>query len=451
MKLIIENVRTVFTDINQQERTTIKNALTKKDPRTGFSGGSFKPEKVKSEKFYFENKAGLLVFTGILKDIMPLIKGKVTSIENNVKTFGYQNKTYEHDELRKFYNPKFKYVEHQIRALNAMLTKTRGIIKATTSAGKTEIIIAFIKLSGLKTLVIAPKVDLANQIKDRIEKSGLNVGVMTGKTKTYAGEQVCVSTPQMALSMADREFDCIICDECHHCASKTYQDFLKATKAKVMFGFSATPDTNQIDFFKIRQFFGDIIVDINAKELLENDVIVFPEIKFITMSQFNTQDWPTASDLCIMNNAERNNKIKSLCETNPQPALVLIRNIEHGEALNKTIPNSVFLSGSDSNEYRDEIFKKFENKEIPVLIGTIGILSEGVSINAIRTLIIAQGGKSDIISTQSLGRALRKDGDSKTKAVVYDFMDVGNRFTEKHSKQRAVTYAKIGFPVHIEK
>lgn len=450
MKLIIDNVRTVITDINDKERKEIKGILTKKDPRTGFRMGSFDANRIKSEKFYYENKAGILFFTGLLSSVKPIIANKISSIENKIVTYNYQNKEYDYDELRSYFNPNFKYVDHQIRALKEMLNRTKGIVKATTSAGKTEIIIAFLKLSGLKSIVIAPKVDLANQLATRIKKAGLEVGIMTGSNKSYNNEQICVSTPQMALALADRNFDCIILDECHHASSKTYQDFLKSTKAKIMFGFSATPDTNEFDFFKIKQFLGNIVVEIGAEELVENGVIVYPEISFIPISQFNTSDWPTANDICIINNDVRNNKIKELCEESEKPVLILIRNIEHGETLNSMVDNSIFLSGRDDTEFRKDLFEKYENKEVDVLIGTIGVLSEGISLNSIRTLIYAAGGKSDIITVQALGRALRtKPG--KNKVTVFDFADIGNKFCERHSIQRMKIYKEVGFPSKILK
>ena len=450
MRLILDNIRCVLTDLTQSERNDIKSFLSKRDNRTGFVRGKFKADRVKTEKYYYENKSGILFFTGLLKDLMPFIKNRVTSIDNQVKSFSYQRE-YTYEELRPYFNLKFEHVEHQVRALQEMLKRTKGTIKAVTSAGKTEIFLAFCKLTNLKTIIIAPKVDLANQIYDRAKGYGLNVGLMTGSKKSYDCETVCVSTPQMAAALSDKDFDCIIIDECHHAASKTYQDFLKSTKAKIIYGFSATPDTNEVDWLKIKQFCGNIIAEVKAAELLEHNVIVYPEIKFVPITQQNTSDWPTANELCIVHNEERNLKIVELCEKSEKPILVLIRNIEHGEELNRLIPNSIFLSGRDNTGFRDDIFKKYERKEIPVLIGTMGILSEGISINAIRTLIIAQGGKSEIVAAQSLGRALRRDGDEKQKAVIYEFYDIGNKFTEKHSLQRAKVYKEVGFPVNIEK
>lgn len=448
MRLIIDNIRCVLTDLTQSERNDIKSFLSKKDPRSGFVRGKFKADRVKTEKYYLENnKAGILFFTGLLKDLEPFIKGRVTSVDNQLVSFAYQY-DYSYEELRSYFNPDFKYVDHQIRALQEMLKRTKGVIKATTSAGKTEVFLAFCKLTGLKTLIVAPKVDLANQIYERANKAGLETGLMTGSKKSYSNEQVCVSTPQMALALSDRDFDCIIIDECHHAASKTYQDFLKKTKAKIMFGFSATPDTNEVDWLKIKQFCGGIITEINAQELMEHNVITYPEINFIPIKQFNTLDWPSANDQCIIHNEERNLKIVELCEKSEKPILVLIRNIEHGEILNSLIPDSVFLSGRDDTKFRDETLKKFGAKEIPVLIGTYQVLGEGISVNAIRTLIICMGGKSDVVSTQALGRVLRKE-EGKEKATVYEFFDIGNKYTEKHSLQRAKIYKQIGFGCRI--
>lgn len=451
MILLIDNVRCILTNLTSSEKNDIKFFLSKKDPRTGFIRGKFKADRVKTEKFYYEKNDNILFFTGLLPDLMPLIKDRITSVENKVIKFDYQNKDYTYEELRSCFNLKFNYVEHQIRALQEMLKRTKGVIKAVTSSGKTSIMIGFLRLTKIKTLVIAPKVDLAKQLYNEIKLANLEVGLMTGSKKAYNNEQICVSTPQMALALTDGDFDCVIMDECHHTASATYQEFLRKTKVKIMFGFSATPDTNDVDWLKIKQFCGGIIAEVKSEELLEHNVIVYPEINFVSIHQFNTQDWPSANDICIVHNEERNQKVVELCEKSEKPVLILIRNIEHGEELNRLIPDSIFLSGRDGNDSRDEVFRKYENKEIPVLIGTLGILSEGISINAIRTLIIASGGKSEIQACQSLGRALRRDGNEKQKAIIYDFYDIGNKYTEKHSFQRAKIYKEVGFPVNIEK
>ena len=41
--------------------------------------------------------------------------------------------------------------------------------------------------------------------------------------------------------------------------------------------------------------------------------------------------------------------------------------------------------------------------------------------------------------------------EGKEKATVYEFFDIGNKYTEKHSLQRAKIYKQVGFPIHMEK
>jgi len=105
----------------------------------------------------------------------------------------------------------------------------------------------------------------------------------------------------------------------------------------------------------------------------------------------------------------------------------------------------VFVSGVDDVMKRQEIINDFEDGTIDTVISS-NIFNEGISINAIRLLIIASGGKSKIETIQKLGRGLRITDDKDT-VTVFDFKDYGNRFTEKHSNMRKNIYKKAGFEV----
>ena len=91
-------------------------------------------------------------------------KIQITEFEDNRTHFPFQEKEWTHDELRKYFNPNFKYVEHQIRALQSMIKTNTGIVVAPTSAGKSSIISAMIRLTKLPTLILVNKVMLGEQI-----------------------------------------------------------------------------------------------------------------------------------------------------------------------------------------------------------------------------------------------------------------------------------------------
>ena len=165
------------------------------------------------------------------------------------------------------------------------------------------------------------------------------------------------------------------------------------------FGFSATPFEN--DKYKnslIEQHLGDIIYEIDINNLIKENVIVKPIIKFIENKCPVTIDYPSANIKGIVDNQERNVLIKELVDKEKQ-TLILIKNIEHGKILNEMIEDSIFVSGVDDIEYRKEIIEDFDNKKINTIIST-NIFNEGISISSINQLIIASGGKSKIETIQ---------------------------------------------------
>ena len=111
--------------------------------------------------------------------------------------------------------------------------------------------------------------------------------------------------------------------------------------------------------------------------------------------------------------------------------------------LSKMIPGAVFLRGEDNLKTRMETIKKFNNGEIPVLIGS-SILNEGISISNMKVLIMASGGLAKTQTVQKIGRVLRITKE-KREGIFYDFIDTGNKYLLKHSKARITLYKKEGF------
>jgi superfamily II DNA or RNA helicase len=334
-------------------------------------------------------------------------------------------------------------VDHQIGSLHAVLKTNCGIIEAPTSSGKTETIIAFLKVSNLSTLILVNRVSLAIQLWDRIKQNGIEAGISHGNA--YLQAPIMVSTIGSFKRLKKiQDFQAIIIDECHRAQAHTFQEILKIIPFPLRFGFSATPDCgDKYKFAKIRQYLGDVIYKVNIEEMIEKKVIAKPKIKFVETVCFPTATWPMANRICIVENEKRNKKIKELIDEHNLQTLILVRMIEHGKELEKAIPNSIFISGIDDPETRKDVIEKFEKGELKIIISS-NIFNEGISINSIRLLIIASGGKSKIETMQKLGRGLRIKPD-KTEVSVYDFMDRGNYYTEKHSSIRKKIYLKAGF------
>lgn len=455
MKLIISNKISSIIDPTKEVIDLFKNFFTLKDERKAFVKSSdpskrFNNKKIESVKFYYFIDNKIVFFSGLLVDVLKTIKKNniKIDIDNRLVSLEYQGKDYSDEELRKYFNPNFTYVDHQIRALKKMLKSYGGIIKATTASGKTEIVLAFCKLVNLKTLILVNKQDLGKQTAKRLNDGGFPVIYRGSDKKGKVNlESSYVCTIGMAKDLPN-DFDIVIVDECHRASAATFQDYLMKSKAKAFYGFSATPEGNhKVDFMKVKQHLYGIIEEINAEELLENNVIAFPNITFIDNECIGTLDWDSANKLCIIHNRDRNEKIRDLVFKHKQSTLILVRNIEHGLELEKMIEGSLFVHGSKDSDFRKDVIDRMESGDLKYVIAS-NIFNEGISINAIRVLIVASGGKSKIETVQRLGRALRKD-EGKEEAIVYDFYDYGNKYTSRHSEERMRTYKKVGFPVNL--
>ena len=129
----------------------------------------------------------------------------------------------------------------------------------------------------------------------------------------------------------------------------------------------------------------------------------------------------------IINNEERNDLIveKAFEMVKEGLVLILVDLIKHGEELAKKVASKmsghtlIFVHGNSKK--RKEIFNAIKKDEYNIVIST-KIYGEGVDIPNMRTLILANGGKSVVKTVQEIGRPLTIFPD-KQRAVIYDFMD----------------------------
>ena len=315
----------------------------------------------------------------------------------------------------------------------------------------TEIFLAFLRETQEPALIVVDRVLLAEQLTQRAKDAGLkNVGILTGKINDTENKKIVFATIGSIKKLpAINNFRVLVCDEIHHASSKRFQDFLNEASFPVQIGFSATPDKeDKYIFALIRQYFGGIVFETSAEDMMENEVIAKPKIYFIENEVNPMIDWPSSYKECIIQNKERNSLIIDIVEKYNEKVLILIKDVKNkqGEILKQymlenTSKNVEFIQGATKN--RTEVLDWFENGDLDVLIAT-NILNEGVSLKQVRILVNASGGKSKVENLQKIGRGTRIMSDKK-EVIIYDFADMGNKFTQSHSKQRKRLYEKEGF------
>lgn len=451
MEIKITDSHLFFTFDDEQQRKNFNHFFTFEDKTKVFVGGKYDVNKIRRVNFIKSKKKLNWLHSGFLQEFLIFAKRNniKIDIDDQRTSLPHQKVNFTIEHLNKYFP--FDYNKHQVESLQRLLKVRRGIVKMPTGSGKGDLIISFLLETQEPALVIVDRVLLAEQLTKRAKESGLeNVGILTGKKNDTENKKIVFATIGSIKKIpALNNFRMLIVDELHHASSKRFQDFLFETSFPVQIGFSATPDKeDKYIFALIRQYFGGIVFEVLAETMVQNEVIAKPKIIFLENEVNPMIDWPSSYKECIIKNSERNKLIVDIVEKHQEKILVLIKDVKNkqGEILKNyimenTTKNVEFIQGATKN--RQEVLDWFEKGDLDVLIST-NILNEGISLKEIRILVNASGGKSKVENLQKIGRGTRIKKDKK-EVLVYDFLDLGNKFTQRHSRERMRIYIKEGF------
>ncbi len=335
-------------------------------------------------------------------------------------------------KLNSTWNESYKLRRYQQRAVRKALKEKMGVLALPVGSGKTVVGLRIIHELDLSALIVVHTKELLYQWAEKVEELlGVKAGIV-GDNK-WNEENVTVAMIQTLLSRGVEElkndYAIVMFDECHRtsAAEKFYQLGISLPQV-YRFGLSATPWRRvRGEEIKIEAVVGPIIYEVKAEDLIREGFLAKPRFEVITyessMPSFSERYKELYEDV-IMNNDERNRaivaKAKELVRKGHR-VLIDVKRIEHGKILKEMLEKegikAEFLSSKSQNRW--EVLEAFKNGEIPVLISTL--LKEGVDIPEISAIILAGGGKSDIMTIQTIGRALRpKKG---MRAVIVDVAD----------------------------
>ena len=352
---------------------------------------------------------------------------------------------------------------YQVDATNKLLAAGRGVAKMATNSGKTEVIAAIIKALALPAIVIVHRRELMYQTAERIAQ---RLGLPGHDVGLIGDEQHIHKTINVAMIQSlYNEFDggghfdwlanngVVVVDECHHLSSPTMLNVVHNIGGHYRYGFSGTPLKYELlPDLRLMGATGEVIVDVTNDQLIQNGYSATPEIIMYTLDELDKPDyWDIDYDIaygeCIVYNDARNGIIVKEAKQNPGVTLILVSRIEHGEILQRLMPGSFFIHGSDSMEYRHNVIGLMATGQPGIYIAST-ILDEGVDMPGVDMIILAGGGASNTKTLQRIGRGLRHKEGRNTLRVV-DFIDGTNEYLHNHSLERQDTYGLERFQVEI--
>lgn len=340
------------------------------------------------------------------------------------------------------------YLE-QMDAVNSLTMAKQGTVSAVTGSGKSLMMALLINRLQVKTLVIVPTLALKHQLSKFFND-------VFGKHSLQLLRVENIDSKALKTAI---DYDLLIIDEAHRSAAKTYRKLNAKQWSNIFYraNFTATPfRSREEEQLLMESITGPVVYTLDYKTAVEKKYIVPIEAFYydlpVTEVKGDPTSWANVYSELVVNNQFRNNLIRKVClhlGIEEKSTLCLVKEIKHGDILSW---NQAFRFANGENEETQDIINNF-NKRGPgkVIIGTVGVLGEGVDTKPCEYIIIAGLGKSKNQFMQSIGRALRNySGKDSAKIVI--FRDTSHKWTLTHFRtQRKVLKDVYGIkPIKLE-
>ncbi len=337
-----------------------------------------------------------------------------------------------------------------------------GVIRLDTGFGKTVVGLKIAELLKTTTLFIVPKKSILGQFAADIEKYfGVKPGILGDGKKTI--EPLTVATiqtlqrflkelPEEQQKQLAQYFGCVIVDECHTTVPEKSRRVIEFFAPRYLYGMTATARRTDEQGEALEFMYGSVIID-RKMDRKTPTVCTVPFTGAIPMGEYHEIIEEQTNDHA------RNQLIATLVAKEVlagRKVLVLTKRVAHYDRLlhhiRELAPASadrIIALGSDGSATAraaqlDSL--RAGDTDFNCLLGTFSLLSTGVDVPSLDTLVIAGDLKSDVLTEQSAGRILRLF-EGKPDPIIYDINDTDNFILKRQARARQVFYKENNWVV----
>jgi superfamily II DNA or RNA helicase len=346
-----------------------------------------------------------------------------------------------------------------------MLRHDDGILCAPTAFGKTAVAAWLIAQRKVNTLVLVHRRQLLDQWQARLavfldlppESIGSIGGGKVRRTDIVDVAVIQSLRQKNAVQDYVAEYGQVIVDECHHLSAFTFEQVMRAIKAKFVSGLTATPTRKDGHHPIIQMQCRSIRFGMTAKAMTEASPFqhrVLPRLTTFQM-QTGTAD-ATIQDIyrALAQNETRNELIVSDVRAalrDGRSPLLLTERTDHllhlAYLLGGTSEHLYILKGGMGKKQRKAIDEAMN--AVPVgaprlILATGSYIGEGFDDARLDTLFLAMPISWKGTLQQYVGR-LHRLLDGKQVVQVYDYVDVAEPMLARMYERRRKGYASIGY------
>ena len=377
------------------------------------------------------------------------------------------------------------YPEQKVAA-ERLLAYDIGMLAAATAFGKTVIGANLIARRKVNTLVLVHTVEIMNNWvrdlerfltineelptyttpKGRIKQRDSVIGTFSSQKRAATGiidiAMIGSLGKEDDINPMVRNYGMIIVDECHHAAAATFENVLRASAAKYVYGMSATVKRGDKQERKLLMQLGPIRHRYTAKERAMKQGIghyVYP--RFTRIVDLSPSDNRHISELyrLIVDSELRNMQIVADavdCVKKGRTPVVMTKYREHAENLYGLLQGAAdhvfLLQGGKSLKARAELREKMaavSRDESMIMVATGQYIGEGFNYPRLDTMLLAMPISFEGNVEQYAGR-LNRDYEGKKDVIIFDYIDQHIPVLERMYHRRLRTYKNIGFEVCSE-
>lgn len=348
---------------------------------------------------------------------------------------------------------------YQAESVKIGLETGRGVFEEAVGTGKSLILAHLVKELGVRSLIIVPSKALANQLL-----GDFRIWFGAGKVQQVKSEDVkkgvklkpimiiIINTLASLQKSGDlegvlRDVDAVFVDETHHTGADSFLNLMpEINHIYYRFGFTGTFLRNDGKFLDMWGFLSNVIYRYPAKQAIADGFLTPMTVKLHVLDGIANRKYPKEYDANYCVNVEMLRTIKEILRENPGDQILILVNRKdkcglmiHEFLISEGL-GGTYISGDDDKDTIQDAIDGFNEKRIRVLIGS-GVIGEGVDICSTDRLIMCQGGKSEIVIVQGIGRGIRLY-EGKKHATIHDFYFQGTNYMCKHAEIRLDIYER---------
>jgi superfamily II DNA or RNA helicase len=372
------------------------------------------------------------------------------------------------------YLPGITAYDYQALSAQIALGHGHGLVTVATGGGKT--VILGMCLKALVTLTDCPGVlmlifskDLLNQTAARMVAYGVpseDIGIIhsdiSPEKQRLAAEKRVVLSTHLSIMKYDGVIEktrYVITDEAHKAIGPLWSSlFGKLPNLVNVLGFTATPWDTEEERQKMLAIYGQELVNIPCKFLIDRGILMRPKSYFIKLyykdrdiKLCNQMDWRQAKTQFILEDRSRNLLPIVALRKFGGRMLVIYDDLDHGEHLQELYEKEGFetrlAEGKTSTKNRASAVEWFEQDCDEGVHGKVLLASrvfdEGIDIKGGCDIFFAIGaGKDPSKTKQRMGRALRKNRTGILR--TFDVQDSNHPILSRWSSARRGALEECG-------